>query len=303
MKADALTETYKEPAELYCSPANHKYAENDKTCFKHSELKLLAKEFNNRNEDKPKIKGKTKKELATQLLVAYKGICDKHQFCWIKQTLTNNEQITKLEKAFRPKKPAEWDRDQNTWLNTYDILYVLKQYEELYKDFLCLGVYPIDFNDKNSSGRCIGDMLCDFDIYKNILDIKKKQFCIVFNTDPSYKSGAHWIILSCNLNPKKKNFGVYFYDSVANDAPKEVVIFMKKIVDQVAASTIKNKEKFESKVNDKQRQFSNYDCGMYTIVFQTQFLKDIKFDEIKEGMQRDKYINSLRNILYRPNIK
>lgn len=289
-----MDKIYTDPSELHCSPASHKYAEKDKTCFSNGELKLLVKEFNKKSPKK--IKATTKKETIKQLLEAYKPICDKHQFCWIRKTLTDGEQINKLEQAFRHKKPESWDSDQNTWLNTYDILYVMKQYELLYKDYVFLGVYPIDFQEHNVYGRCIGDMLCNFNIEEKILNNKKKRFGVVFNTDNSRGSGQHWISLYCNFNKRHKNYGIYFYDSVGNNPPGEVIRFMNQICEQV------NKKQFENKSNTIQKQFSNYDCGVYSIIFQTQCLKDVYFDNICERMKKDKEVNQLRNILYRPNI-
>jgi hypothetical protein len=287
-----LNNTYKDSSEVRCSPAMHKHAEKDRTCFTHGELKLIASEFNKKSETK-KIKAKTKKELATELLKAYKPICDKDQFCWVKHTLTNSGKISKLEENFRVEMPAEWEREPRTWLNTYDILYVLKQYEKLHKDFVFLNVTPIDFAEKNSFGRCIGDMLCDFDIHQ-LLAKKKTRFAIVFNTDTHERNGAHWIVSYCNLNPKVPNFGIYYYDSVANPTPKQIKVFMDKVVAQV------NDPKFERKENHIQAQRAGTECGMFSIVFVTQCLKNIKFDEICKKMKHDDYINSLRKILYRP---
>lgn len=281
-------------AELHCSPKLFYKGQNDKTCFNMSELKLLAREFNKKSPDR-KIKGRTKAQLRDQLLQAYQKICDKHQFCWIRQTLSDSEKIAKLEKAFRPRKPISWDYDRNTWLNTYDILYVMEQYEELYKDFMFIGVYPIDFAVEEN-GVCIGDILCEFNVKENILNKKKSRFGIVFNTDPSTRGGEHWISLYCNLNPKKPNYGIYFYDSVGHPAPLEVKRFMAKVVKQVGDKN------FESRENKIQKQFDNYDCGVYSIVFLTQCLKNIKFEEICKRMKTDHGVNMLRDVLYRPNI-
>ena len=290
---NVLKETYKSPADVHCSPKMHHHAEKDSTCFSHGELKMLAGEFNKRSEKK--IKG-TKKEIATELLKAYKPICDKSQYCWIKQTLSNTSKISKLESNFRIPMPESWVKDQNTWLNTYDILYVMKQYEELHKEFIFLNVTPIDFAEKNSSGRCIGDMLCDFDVH-DLMNKGKTRFGIVFNTDTSRGPGQHWCTVYCNLNPKKPNYGIYFYDSVANPCPRQIKAFMKKVVDQV------NDPKFESKENKIQRQTGGSECGMFCIVYLTQCLKHIKHDVICERMGKDDFINSLRKILYSPNHK
>ena len=319
-----LENVYSGSTDIHCSPKAHKFAEKDSTCFSHGELKLLASEFNKKAEaGKPKIAGRTKKELAGKLLQAYKHICDKHQFCWIKQTLTDSKKIAKLEEAFRPAKPISWESDRTTWLNTYDILYVLEQYEELYKDYIFLGVYPIDFASKDSFDTCVGTPIvvkedkkhiksfnmCNFDIKRDILDKKKKRFGIVFNTDPSNRGGAHWYGLYCSLDTRKSNpnFGVYTYDSVANSPQKEVKEFMKNIAGQVEALKKEipefAKRKFESKANETQKQFGNNECGVFSLAYQTQMLKNIKFETLCKRMQNDAYMNKLRDVLYRPNIK
>lgn len=290
-----MEEVYHNASELHCSPRRaHAFAEKNSTCFNHKELKLLAGEFNKRRPRSEHIKGRTKKELVEQLLVAYKHICDKHQFCWIKQTMTDPEKIAKLEKAFRPKKPESWDENHNTWLNTLDIMYVMEQYEGLHKDYAFLGVFPIDFAEHDTFGKCIGDVMCNLDVRK----FDKKRFAIVFNTDPSYKGGQHWICVFCDLRPKSKNYGIYYYDSVANAPPREITEFMARTVDQVGDI------KFKAYENKVQRQFSNYDCGVFVQVFITQMLKNIhKFKYVCEHMHKDKEINKIRDVLYRPNLK
>jgi hypothetical protein len=125
----------------------------------------------------------------------------------------------------------------------------------------------------------------------------KTRFGIIFNTDPSYKGGQHWISLYCNLDPKKPNYGIYFYDSVATPAPREVKTFMAKV-----AAQVKNKA-FEVKENKIQKQYDNYECGVFSMVFITQCLKHIKFDTICRKMKTDSGMNKLRDILYRPNIE
>ena len=260
-------------------------AQKDKTCFKHGELKLLAKEFNKQSAKKIKIG--PKKKMVNDLLKSFQGVCSDNQYCWIKQIIKDVGKKVELEKAFRPEKPTTWKMDRHTWLNTYDILYVMKQYEELYKDFVFLNVVPRDFASREN-GTCIGDMLCDFDVRK----LDKKRFGIVFNTDDSHHGGMHWNALFCNLDNKKVNYGVYFYDSVGDKAMPEVRAFMKKIVDQVGDKD------FEMKENKIQKQFGNSECGMFSIVFLTQCLKNIKFDLICKRMPTDAEINRIRDVLF-----
>jgi hypothetical protein len=220
--------------DIHCSPNRHQHGTKHGTCFKRSELDLIVKTFNNKNPNNPINPKLKKKDIAKILLEEYRKVCNKSQFCWISKLLDDSEHKKSLMKAFRPEMPSSWKEDPKTWLNTYDILYVLKQYEELYKDFEFLGVYSIDFFMKNSSNNCIGNdfgnNMCELNI-KDLLKKGKKQFGVVFNTDTSNGSGEHWFAMYCNFgNSKKHNYGIYYYDSVASIPDKEYIIpFVKNI--------------------------------------------------------------------------
>ena len=59
-------------------------------------------------------------------------------------------------------------------------------------------------------------------------------------------------------------------------------------------------DKFAMRYNRIQKQFDNYDCGVFSEVFITQMLKNISFDEICKRMKSDRDINKLRDVLYTP---
>ena len=277
-------------SELHCSPYNHmKYGVKDSTCYSYTDLKLIAKEYNKLT--KYKISTKLKKpQLYTTIQQHLSKEC-KTEYCWI-QKINNTQLKDKLKNAFRPEKPVEWYKNKKTWLNTYDILYVMEQYEKLYQNFKFLGVYPIDFTQKTDSGSCIGDMMCDFHI-KN-LSSKYNRFGLILNLDKHNEPGSHWVAIYCNLNPKKTNYGIYYYDSVATAPDKNVMHFMKKIKAQTENSD------FEVKYNRIQKQFQNTECGMFSIIFLTQCLKNVPFKYICKYMRSDEEINRIRDIIYTP---
>lgn len=284
--------------ELFCAPAHAKFAFSNSTCFSYQELRLLAREFNKHNPNQ-KIPLKAKKHEIVQLLHdAYSRVCDENQFCWISQHLSNSGKKEKLFEAFRPEKPASWYNNPKTWLNTYDILYVMKQYEHLYKDFEFMGVYPIDFAERNSYGNCVGDLLCDLNI-SDLFARKKKRFGMVINTDPSTSGGQHWFSVFCSLDPKRKNFGFYYFDSVGDGYGQRVKNFIERIVQQVK-EVIKTERKFEVKYNKRPIQQDGHSCGVYSIASLTQLLKDIPFDTVSKELLGDKDMLRLRNVLYRP---
>lgn len=289
----------KQQRQLYCSPYNQvKYGEKDGTCYSLKNLQTIAREYNRLSPDHQIPLNQNKNQLHADLEKAFKDVCN-NELCWT-QSLKSQELNYHLKNAFRPPKPLEWYNNKRTWLNTYDIVFVMEQYEKLYKDFRFLGVYPIDFADSNASGQCIGDILCTFNI-NNLLQKRKRRFGMVLNLDRHNEPGSHWVSLYCNLNPKRKNFGIYYYDSVANPATEEVTDFMNKVETQVHARYKENVAKsFVVECNKIQKQFKNSECGIFSIIFLTQCLKDVPFDYICEHMRTDDEINRLRNVIYSP---
>lgn len=285
--------------EKFCSPS--RYYQADESCMSYKELQLLAKDLNQRLSNENRIKLRQKKdELHNSIKKALYPTCKDKEYCWIEQEFVKPSHKPMLEDAFRPKKPRAWKQNPRTWLNTYDILYVMQQYESLYKDFEFLGVHPIDFQSRYADGTCIGDNLCSFHV-QQLLQNGKKRFAMVLNLDRHDQSGSHWVALYCNLSPRKPNFGVYYYDSVAHPPSHEVVSFMKQVFMQVqSVYPQKTAKKFAIKYNQVQKQFKNTECGMFSMVFLTQCLKHKEFQEICQGMRKDDAIQELRNVLYRP---
>jgi hypothetical protein len=276
-------------ASLHCSPYNHvKYGAKDETCYSYADLKLIATEYSKLTGNK--IKAKSKKELHKTLKEHLSKECTT-EYCWMKR-INSVQAEERLKETFRPVKPVEWYKNKRTWLNTYDILYVMEQYEKLYKEFKFLGVYPIDFTQKIDLNRCIGDMMCDFDIHKNLLP-DHNSFGMILNLDKHNEPGSHWVAIYCNLNPKVENYGIYYYDSVATRPDKDVLDFMKKIKSQAGTN-------FQLESNKIQKQFQNTECGMFSVIFLTQCLKKIPFNYICKHMRTDDEINRIRDIIYTP---
>lgn len=287
---------------MFCSPARFDQSKKENTCMSVDELKSLARDFNITHGTKGKIKvTNNKRKLIKQFKEKLGKTCGEAEHCWVQQDFVSTDTKKNiLSKAFRPLKPREWYNNRQTWLNTYDILKVMKQYEEKYKDLWFLGVFPIDFASKDKYGLCVASEMCDFDIAK-IIPKGKTRLAMILNLDRHDQSGSHWVALYCGLDPKKPNFGIYYYDSVAYPPPKEVAVFMKTVEKQVGKVYGKDVlDKFALRYNKVQKQFDNYDCGVFAEVFITQILKRLSFDEICRRMKTDKQINQLRDILYTP---
>lgn len=285
---------------MFCSPARQSANSKEKTCMNLDELRSLAQDFNKTSDKKINLSA-SKNGIVKQFREKLGKNCGSAEHCWVQQDFVSTQTKTKiLSKAFRPLKPKEWYKNRQTWLNTYDIQKVMKQYEDKYKDFWFIGVFPIDFSDKDEYGYCVAPEMCAFNISK-VLDKKRKRFGMVLNLDRHDQSGSHWVAVYCNLNPKKENFGIYYYDSVAYPPPKQVGSFMRLIEKQVReiyGETVG--KRFAMRYNKVQKQFDNYDCGVFSEVFLTQILKQIPFDNICKRMKTDREVNALRDVLYTP---
>lgn len=289
--------------EKYCAPKRFKTQLVSDTCFTYKELKVIAQDYNNSiSQQDKKIKLNQGKQLLYEAIrERLSNTCDS-EYCWIEQDFISNNNKQTLKNSFRPIKPKEWYKNKRTWLNTFDILDVMKQYEYRYKSFKFFGVYPMDFQSNYQTGYCIGGQLCDFNV-SDFLKSDKNEFGFVLNLDFHNESGSHWVSVYCNLDPSKNNFGIYYYDSVANVPTTEMNVFSNKVLSQVKShygSEIA--DRFIIEYNKKQKQFKNTECGVFSMVFLTQMLKSIDFDFVCQHMKKDDDMNAIRDILYRPNM-
>jgi hypothetical protein len=289
--------------ENYCSPqAINSKNKDGVTCFNYETLVLIARLYNNTHKDKIEISSKrSKKKLWNAINNKMKPICgSKKENCWIDQPFVKTTpKYDKIEKLFKPLKPESWNKNPTEWLNTYDILDVMKQYEEADKTFKFVGVFPIDFASKNAhSGQCVVNEMCQLNL-KHEWNKGIRKIGIVFNTDDSKGSGEHWNSAFIGLNPKGKNFGIFFYDSVAMNPQRELSVFMKKMKKELEELHPKYKDKIEYRINKIRRQYKGTECGIFSTLFQILMLNH-KYDEICNNMGRDDEVNQFRNILYRP---
>uniref|UniRef100_A0A6C0HQZ4 Ubiquitin-like protease family profile domain-containing protein n=1 Tax=viral metagenome TaxID=1070528 RepID=A0A6C0HQZ4_9ZZZZ len=227
------------------------------TCYKDSELMHIRNVWNNYSSDK--ITATTTREIWKQLHDKMKNVC-KDENCWAEQPFLHN---TDLKSSFAPKHPKSWNSNPNEWLSSVDILSVMKQYEKAYKCFKFLGPYPIDFDGEK--GKCVEREMCDFQL-KKYIDKGYKKIGFVFNTDPHYKSGEHWISLFINLKTQE----IFFFDSAGDKVPSEIKAFVDRIIQQ--GSQLSLNIHFDQ--NEKTHQHTSTECGMYALYFIINMLKD-----------------------------
>lgn len=291
----------------YCSPENQHIYERTSSCFNKNELLIIAMKYNDAKPTK-KIPLKVNKKKITKkaLLEHLNARLKVHESQWPDMDfmkVTSKETRDKLQKAFRPQKPKSWYVNDREWLNTYDLLNVMHQYEAHYKTFKFLGVHPIDFAYKTSaaSSTCISPQLCNFNL-KQFIKAEYNQVGVIFNLDKHNEPGSHWVLLYIALKPHMNNFGCYFIDSNSTDTPKEIVFFMQNVkrqIDNFYGSRVSNR--FVVMENRKRFQYKDTECGMFSMYFLIQFLKKHKFEDIINQDIQDDAVHRFRSIYYTSN--
>ena len=222
--------------------------------------------------------------------------CDDEK-CWktitsIMNKLSRHEK-EEFKSSFKPDMPESWKKEPNKWLNTVDIDNVMKQYEKAFPQFKYFGATPIDF-DKKIRGSCHVSDLCKINL-KQLMNNGYENIGMVFNTDDSSGSGQHWFSMSIDLVGKnRKKPSIYFFDSVANDAPQEIIDLVKKLQ--------KQGEKMDNPLDvlysDVQHQHGDTECGIYCLHFLTEMLHGKSFNRYINRKLSDKKMEQFRNVFF-----
>lgn len=271
-----------------CSPKDTKDL-NDFTCYTDKDLYKLRDLWNARHPD-VQIMTNDPKEIHKTLTKYMINVCSKES-CWLKQNFLDNKTVKELTESFAPESPREWKTNPNEWLSSVDIMKVMKQYEKAYKCFDFIGPSPIDFDTKMLYGECVWEELCNFSLSEQIKKGKTK-IGIIFNTDPHDKPGQHWISMFINIKKKK----IFFFDSVGDKAPKQVMVLINRIIKQGKKLNINIK--FDQN-HPVEHQYGDTECGVYSLFFISHMLED-KFTEhyMKTHILKDNYMQKFRKVYF-----
>jgi hypothetical protein len=253
-----------------CSPAAHGNFKKYGTCYSPMDVTILARMYNdqaNQQDRIPKSHFRNTKKLYNALRSKIHTCEDQHETCLLHQGFVskNHELFNSLMQKFRPKMPASWKKNDREWLNTYNIYHVMKQYEEVNKDFEFLGVYPVDFATKTREGSCVIRKMCTFTL-GDFINSGKRKFGMVINLDRHDQSGSHWVALYASFT--NKNFCMVYYDSAGREPPESVKDFMRDVKKQVDELLYHDfGREFKTYFNEVPYQKKNTECGMFSMVF------------------------------------
>lgn len=260
---------------------------NNYSCYDTNSLLKLRKYWNIRHPDK-KIITKKPREIWKILKENLSYICHKES-CWLRQQFIKNGLDNKLlHLTFAPQAPFTWKNNPTEWLNSLDITRVMRQFEDKYQNFQFIGPSPIDFDDHKMNGECIWEELCKFDLHKTLKQNKTK-IGVIFNLDPHYKDGSHWVALFISIPHEK----CIFYDSTGDSIPKEV----KKLVNRISKQAKLLNKSLQLEVNTIEHQKKDTECGIYSIYFLDQMLK-LNPPQLFSKRIHDDVMQSFRNVYF-----
>jgi len=192
----------------------------------------------------------------------------------------------------RPAQPPAWKDDPDMWLDSNNIRDVMKQYEEARPDFKFLGPYPIDFAaadpyTKNSkeNKKCLISEMCELDLDGK--DMEGKDYIgIVYNLDPHYKNGSHWVANFINIKKKQ----CYYFDSYGMEPPKQIEKFMQWLSIQ--------EPDIKLGWNGRRFQRSNSECGMFSMYFIDRMLAGTPYLKFCRHPPPDSFMLEMRSWMF-----
>lgn len=192
----------------------------------------------------------------------------------------------------RPPMPKGWHNDPDMWLDSTNIEAVMNQFEESNSKFEFMGPFPIDFAApdpyKGSAGggkQCLMNEMCELRVQmakKNGTD----YIGIVYNLDPHFKSGSHWVATFIDLTKST----CYYFDSYGMEPPHQIATFMKWLA--------KQDPNMKLHYNPKRLQYRNTECGMYCIMFLAVMQYGTEFVKIPRAKPSDKQMMDLRKWMF-----
>ena len=231
-------------------------------------------------------------ELARKLGLSEKEGLGERSFLMALPGLAAQEKADLARRRLRPAMPAGWREDPDMWLDSNNIAEVLNQYEEAYPEFEFMGPFPIDFAapDPYTGGaaaaatetKCLMSEICELRVQKALKN-GTRAIGIVYNLDPHFKSGSHWVANYIDIPGHR----CYYFDSYGMVPPAQIAKFMRWLTTQ--------DPKMRLEYNSRRLQFSNTECGVYSTYFITRMLAGDSFKDFTRRRPTDKDMLDLRD--------
>jgi hypothetical protein len=271
------------------------------SCYDENQLKFIRALWNAKHPDDKISKTESLAKVWNILQTKFKNKCNDEE-CWVDELKPDTKVAHDLTKSFAPDAPEEWKRKPTMWLSSDEITNVMEQYEDAYTCFDFIGPSPIDFDSRthgdkdvgvNPNDDCVWEELCKFSV-KKCISRGKTKIGVIFNTDPHDKPGQHWISLFINI--KKGN--IFFFDSVGAKIPDEIMVLVNRIIKQGLKQSPPIHFKFDQNY-PVEHQYSDTECGMYSLYFIIQMLEDkLTGEYLKTHIIKDKMMKEHRKILF-----
>ena len=260
------------------------------TCYTSKGLHKIKNIWNMKHPDR-KIVSNEPRNIWRSLHYVLNTSCNKES-CWLRhKAIKEDIDLETKEYTFAPEAPKEWKENPNEWLTSIDILEVMKQYEKTYPCFEFIGPSPIDYDKHIAYGECVWEELCEFSLEAQIKE-KKPKIGIIFNLDPHNKPGSHWVAMFIDT----KRGEIYYLDSYGEKIPRQIKKFANKVKKQ--SLKVGKKKAYKLLENKRRHQFSESECGMYSLYFIIQMLKNDNFKKFTNKRITDKYMKKLRKIYF-----
>jgi hypothetical protein len=207
-----------------------------------------------------------------------------------------NQKVVLSKQYLRPPAPKAWTDDPDMWLDSNNIADVMNQYEvartkDGKKEFEFMGPFPIDFAapDPYASGekKCLQKEICEIRVEKAIAK-GIKSIGIVYNLDPHYKSGSHWVANYIDIVGNT----CYYFDSYGVEPPAQVATFMKWLSSHNPSNPMK------LQYSKRRLQYSNTECGMYCIYMIIRMLEGDQFLDITRRKPKDSDMLDFRDWIF-----
>jgi hypothetical protein len=223
-------------------------------------------------------------------LAKHLGVDENHQRSFLQALpISEDEKKDLAGKWLRPAQPETWKGDPDMWLDSLNIKAVMDQYEEAFPEFKFMGPFPIDFAAKDpyskEEDKCIIGEMCGLNL-KEELNKGKTKIGIVYNLDPHYKGGSHWVASFIDI-PKKR---YYYFDSYGMKPPTPVYKFMQWLTLQEPAMKLG--------WNGRRFQRLNSECGMYCMYFIDRMIRGEPYLKFVRRSPPDRFMLDLRDWMF-----